>query len=141
MTQFPSGWAKPAVVRGYFDECEEAELQELFFNELLKQGFKRTPWQLILPEQTAGLIKKIETTPEGGNQFHIRFYSDGTIDCELEAHNFSLSHWSGYRVKDPNLLHQFLENSEIPQTHRAEVKKLFGIKDYSHSVVRAKYRS
>lgn len=141
MTQFPSGWAKPAVVKGYFEGHEHAVLQELFFNELLLQGFKRTPWQLILPEQTAGLIKKIETTPEGGNQFHIRFYSDGTIDCELEAHNFSLQHWSGYRVKDSNLLHQFLDASHISQEKRPHIQKLFGVKDYSHSVVRAKHRS
>lgn len=141
MTQFPSGWAKPAVVRGYFDECQDGELQERFFTALLDQGFKRTPWQLILPEQTAGLIKKIETTPEGGNQFHVRFYSDGTIDCELEAHNFSLSHWSGYRVKDANLLYQFLEESDIPKKFHDDIEKLFGSKDYSHSVVRAKHRS
>lgn len=138
MRQFPSGWAKHSVVRGYFEEHEYAPLQEIFFNELLRQGFKRTPWQLVLPEQTAGLIKKVQTTPEGGNQYHIRFYSDGTIDCEFEAHNFSLKHFSGYRVKDPNLLYQFLETSELPFKVRQEVQKLFGAKDYSKAVVRTK---
>jgi hypothetical protein len=140
--QFPSGWAKPAVVRGYFEEAsEEAQLQELFFEALLAQGFRRTPWQLILPEQTAGLIKKVRATPEGGNQYHVRFYSDGTIDCELEAHNFSIHHFSGYRVKDHNLLYQFLEASKLPFEHRQRVQELFGTKTYEKSPIRAKKQS
>jgi hypothetical protein len=136
--QFPSGWAKPAVVQGYFVACEEGQLQETFFNELIRQGFKRTPWQLILPDQTAGLIKKVQTTPEGGNQYHIRFYGDGTIDCELEAHNFSIHHFSGYRVKDPNLLYQFLEGSNLDFETREKVQELFGTKEHGRTAIRAK---
>ncbi|MEK6822753.1 MAG: hypothetical protein AABY13_02900 [Nanoarchaeota archaeon] len=96
-TTYPSGWIKPGVVRGYFAKTEDGHHQRLFFSHLLKLGFKRTHWQLVLPGQTAGLVKKIPPNAEGLDQYHVRFYKDGRIDCEVEVNCFSSMHWVGPR--------------------------------------------
>ena len=106
--EYPCGWLKPNVVRGYFNPDDKGNNQKLFFDELLEIGFERTYWQLVFPDQTAGLIKKIPPTPEGVDEYHIRFYSDGVIDCELEVNRFNGWHWVGPRKHGMNVLESIL---------------------------------
>ena len=112
-TRFPTGWVKPSVVRGFFSNTPEGELQQLFFQELLRLGFRRTSWQLIFPDQTAGLIKSVPPSESGANQFHVRFYEDGTIDCEFEVSRFNILHWRGVRIQDATLLDEFLTRMRL----------------------------
>lgn len=79
--QYPCGWLRPDVVYGYFSNNETGNLQRLFFEGLMLMGFKRTHWQLVFPEQTAGLVKKAPTIIDGVFKYHVRFYCDGVIDC------------------------------------------------------------
>ncbi|MFA6018581.1 MAG: hypothetical protein WC776_05410, partial [Patescibacteria group bacterium] len=96
-TKYPCALFKPKVFVGYFGNGEKNKDQEWFFRKLLSIGFKRTLWQLVFPNQTAGIIKKISTTDTDSNEYHIRFYNDGTIECELEVDRFDIKHWSGPR--------------------------------------------
>ena len=110
--QYPNGLVKPAVVRGYFSNDQNGQYQRLFFNRLLQIGFSRVRWQLVFPNQTSGLVKKIPPTSEGVDEYHIRFYSDGVIDCELEVNRFNGWHWIGPRTHGVQLLENILD-SEI----------------------------
>ena len=135
-TRFPSGLIKPRIALGHFDADEKGGLQRVYFKELLKQGFKRTVWQLVFPGQNAGLIKKIPIQQDGTNEYHIRFYEDGLIDCELEVDRFSANHWAGPHKHGTDILNELLEKSEIPIEIRNEIKKLFGERDYSEECIR-----
>lgn len=137
-TKYHCGWLKPKVVRGYFKADEIGQLQRTFFNELLKLGFKRTYWQLVFPEQTAGLVKKVNETTSGINEYHIRFYKDGTIDCELEVGRFNGWHWAGPREHGVDFLIDILYNKmeSIPEPTKNKIKPLFGTKDYSNYCIR-----
>ena len=84
-------------MRGFFNETSCGHLHQQFFNHLLDEGFRRTPWQLIFPGQTAGIVRRMDTTESGANECHIRFYEDGSIDPELEIHRWGSTHWSGPR--------------------------------------------
>src|ERR1700722_8907061 len=103
-------WAlwRPHIVRGYFPNKVLGRYQKTFFQILLKNGFRRTRWQLVLPGQTAGLIKRVSKRSDGTDQFHVRFYENGTIDCEVEHHNFDLRHWSGARYASVDILEEIL---------------------------------
>ena len=69
-------WAlwRPHIVRGYFLNTTSGRYQKIFFEILMKNGFRRTRWQLVLPGQTAGLIKRVSKRSDGTDQFHVRFY-------------------------------------------------------------------
>jgi len=125
-SQYPWGIFHRKVVRGYFPNKEKGVTQKVFFKALLKRGFRRTQWQLVLPGQTAGLVKRVPPNEQGANQYHVRFYDDGTIDCEIEYHRFHLLHWSGPRSKEKTLLDKILrELSEIPPGIEQELQELF----------------
>lgn len=129
--QYPWGIFNRKVVRGYFPHKEKGPVQKLFFKALLKKGFRRTRWQLILPGQTAGVVKRIPPNEQGANQCHIRFYDDGAIDCEIEYHKFHLLHWSGPRCKEKTLLEKILkELSNIPPGMESELQELFSEKSF-----------
>lgn len=136
-TRFPMGWVKPAVVRGYFLPTRQGRLQQMFFEELLKRGFRRTNWQLIFPDQTAGVIKTVSAAASGANQFHIRFYEDGVIDCEFEVSRFNVLHWRGVRIQDATLLENFLSEMDIAHEFKNELRGLFGKKEYAQQCIRA----
>ena len=63
-----------------------------------------------MPGQTAGVIKRVTKRSDGTEQFHIRFYDNGTIDCEVEHHNFDLRHWSGARYSNLDALEEILRS-------------------------------
>ena len=103
-TKYPCAWLRPSVRRGYFQHKH----QELFFDLLINSGFQRTFWQLVFPGQTAGLVKKISNSKNGANEWHIRFYSNGSIDCELEYDRWDKKHWTGERQSGTDFLHGIL---------------------------------
>lgn len=137
-TKYPFGGFKPWVVWGYFSSCEQGRFQKLFFNELRMQGFRRTIWQLIFPGQVAGLVKKIPVQQNGVNEYHVRFYEDGIIDCELEVSRFERLHWSGPRQHGSELLVELLNNSAslTCDETKEKIKKLFGEKSYADNCLR-----
>jgi len=138
-TKYPFGALKPKVVLGYFSSCEIGYNQELFFNELRSQGFKRTIWQLIFPGQTAGLIKTIPRQQNGINEYHVRFYNDGTIDCELEVARFDSLHWIGPRQHGKEILEKLIDESATISCSetKVKIKKLFGDKPYLKNCLRS----
>lgn len=138
-TKYAFGGLKPWVVWGCFSSCEQGQCQKVFFNELLAQGFRRTIWQLIFPGQIAGLVKKIPSRQDGIDEYHIRFYDDGTIDCELEVSRFNRLHWSGTRQYDIEILKEYLRNSMTIECDDAKekIKKLFGEKSYAKNCLRS----
>ena len=136
-------WAlwRPRIVRGHFPNKELGRYQKTFFNVLLRKGFKRTRWQLVLPGQTAGLIKRVSKRSDGTNQFHVRFYENGTIDCEVEHHNFDLRHWSGTRYDSVEFLEALLQESvhELGENLAEEIRRLFAEKpDYMAAIKKLK---
>lgn len=136
-TQFPCGIVKPQVYRGYFVPTVKGELQRVFFHELLRIGFERTIWQLVFPGQTAGIIRKIEPTPEGIDEHHVRFYDDGAIVCESEVGRFHRDHWSGPRQHSSEPLERILVHESILHPDQKDaIRKLFGKKDFSERCVR-----
>ena len=137
-TKYPCALIKPRVYRGYFTNDEKGSNQKEFFEGLLNLGFERTFWQLVFPGQTAGLIKKIEPSPEGVDEYHIRFYEDGIIDCELEVNRFNSQHWAGPRHQGVDLLENILDDKMVglPLNVKDSIRSLFGVKDYSEGCVR-----
>ncbi len=136
-------WAlwRPRIVRGYFPESARGRYQRAFFDLLLKNGFRRTRWQLILPGQIAGLIKRVSKRSDGTDQFHVRFYENGTIDCEVEHHNFDLRHWSGARYDSVDELENILRSSlhELGETMTEEIRRMFVVKpDYMEAIRKMK---
>lgn len=121
----PWGIFRRRVVRGHFPHPQNGSTQKEFFRFLLESGFKRTKWQLILPGQTAGVVKKITPGTEGADQYHIRFYDDGTIDCEAEYNRFTIRHWSGVMQKGRTVFERILAELPIPENKRAEIGMLF----------------
>lgn len=130
---YPSGLTRPHITRGYFTADDKGHYQQHFFTELLAHGFQRTPFQLIFPGQTAGLIRKIDPPIDGMDEIHIRFYDDGTIAAELEYGRFSLGHWREERTPSLSVLEELL-NTECP-SFSTEIKKniqrQFQERDYS----------
>jgi len=94
----------------------------------------------VFPGQIAGIIKKIPKNEEGVSEYHIRFYNDGTIECELEVGQWSLKHWTGprhYGEEGKGLLTRLLESlPEIPKDKQESIGKLFGSKGFTDKVVR-----
>ncbi len=137
-TKYPCGWLKPGVVLGQFPSTEIGDLQKSFFDELRAQGFKRTAWQIVFPGQIAGIIKTIPPEEDGINEYHVRFYDDGVIDCELEVARFNSMHWAGPRKDGTQLLHSLIDNSVTISSEetRDRIKGLFGKKDYSKDCLR-----
>lgn len=136
-TAYPCGWIQPQVVFGYFTKDQKGASQQIFFDELLRIGFQRTFWQLVFPRQTAGLVKKIAEQFDRVNEYHIRFYDDGIIDCELEVHRFGSMHWIGPRKHGIHLLEELVEKEmNLPQQTKQAVRKQFGVKRYSDTCVR-----
>lgn len=134
-SRYPCGWLKPFVVVGNFGNSKHTTHQKMFFDLLLRDGFKRTFWQIIFPGQIAGLIKKTSSKRSHGkgNEYHVRFYNDGTIECELEVDRWGSKHWTGPRNYDSEFLNEVLENPgcSLLEEDKSRIKKLFGSKGYS----------
>lgn len=130
---YPSGLTQPRIARGYFTPDESGAYQRIFFDELLAHGFSRTPFQLIFPGQTAGLIRKIEPPQEGMDEIHIRFYEDGVIAAELEYGRFSLGHWREERASSVSVLEELLDQelSSLAPCVQEGIRKQFQDRDYS----------
>ena len=137
-TKYPCAWFKPKIFYGTFPQTTTGRYQKIFYYELKRNGFKRTFWQLVFPGQVAGLIKKIKPLPNGANEYHVRFYDDGTIHCEVEVDRFSGLHWSGHREDIFNPLYDILLYSALPVQVKNQLKSLFDVKNYSNTCVRAK---
>ncbi len=137
-TKYPCGWMRPSVVQGCFDDSYESELQKLFFEVLIEQGFRRTYWQLVFPGQTAGLVRKQKTSVSEPNEHHVRFYEDGVIDCELEYDRFNGHHWTGLREGGIDFLNEFLSQHVrgVSDDIKEEIRSLFGRKPYAEECVR-----
>ena len=135
--QYPCGWLRSKVVKGYFSDNEPGKLQQLFFESLLQKGFKRTNWQLVFPDQTAGLVKRIPPDLNGVDEYHVRFYSDNVIDCELEVNRFNGWHWTGSRLHGVGFLENILtEIDSLNETEKQKIREQFKIKPYSDYCVR-----
>lgn len=130
---YPSGLTQPRIAYGYFSPDEHGAYQRIFFDELLSHGFSRTPFQLIFPGQTAGLIRKIEPPQEGMDEIHIRFYEDGVIAAELEYGRFSLGHWREERKSSVSVLEELLdiECGTLASCVQEGIRKQFQDRDYS----------
>ncbi len=136
-TKYPNGLLKPKVVKGYFSDNQFGKLQKIFFNELLLCGFKRTYWQIVFPGQIASLVKDVTDDHNGINEYHTRFYDDGTIDCEIEVGRFNSNHWVGPRNNGIKFLKEILEQmTSVPPETKGGIQKLFGVKGYSHKCSR-----
>ncbi|MFA6353820.1 MAG: hypothetical protein WCW93_02725 [Candidatus Paceibacterota bacterium] len=140
-TKYPCALFKPKVFVGCFGTERHGYYQKIFFSSLIKVGFKRTFWQLVFPGQTAGLIKTIPVTFTGINEYHIRFYDDGVIECELEVDRWSGGHWTGPRCHGEDskkLLQKILETElrDISPEEQSELHKLFGVKNFALECVR-----
>lgn len=136
-TRFPSGWLMPHVVHGHFIFNNQRYLQKILFDTLFKKGFKRTFWQLIYPGQTAGLVLKTGKDKFGVKEYHVRFYKDGTIDCELEYSRFNDWHWNGKRKHSISVLENIVdEHIKINPYVKYCIKKLFKPRYYSEKCSR-----
>ena len=130
--RYGNGFTHPKATLGYFDTDGKGVLQKMFFDELLLFSFYRTPWQLVFPGQTAGLVRKAGI----GIEHHVRFYDDGIIDLEEEQGRFSLSHYAGRREHRPEVLEGLLQASIIGKDWGDRIRPLFGKKDYDQQCIR-----
>ncbi len=130
---FETGFSRKDVVEGYFIDNDLGQNQKLLYGSMLGIGFKRTPWQIVFPGQTAGLIRKIKPHLEGINEMHVRFYSDGIISAELEHGRFSLGHWRRPRENGNNRLVEVIDDEiqNIPPNKKEEIKNQIQYKDPS----------
>ena len=133
--KYPNGFTYPRAWFGFF-EGEKSDLQLTLFLVLLEKGFYRTPFQLVFPGQTAGIVKKIE----GGREYHVRFYNDGTVECEEEDSRFTSTHYSGERKFNPKVLEAIIKEDLLLLTMEDELKPLLGNKDYSEACIRVNQR-
>lgn len=141
MTRHPFACLMPHVYFGYFEKNTHAQLHKKFYNSLLQAGFKRTIFQLVFPGQTAGLIFRIRDLYDEPNEYHIRFYKDGSIDCELEFTRWGMSHWSGARKRGIKVCENFhhIVNEMCKQLSAEEkelVLQLFTDKPYTKRCLR-----
>ena len=140
-TKYPSAWFKVSVFVGTFGNSKNHILQKEVYEHLLKIGFRRTFWQLVFPGQTAGLVKKISIAKGMANEYHVRFYEDGIIECELEVDRWSLGHWTGPRFSQKRGEELFLlildqECRGLPLDIKKEAQRLVGSKDFTNRCVR-----
>ncbi|MCR4280941.1 MAG: hypothetical protein NUV88_01255 [Candidatus Kaiserbacteria bacterium] len=140
-TKYPCALFKPLVFLGYFGSEPHHRHQKIFFKTLRAIGFRRTFWQLVFPGQTAGLIKRIPVTDTGVNEYHVRFYDDGLIECELEVDRWSSKHWRGPRHHGEDgkkFLTQILELEfkEILKEEKVRISELFGAKNFTLECIR-----
>jgi len=126
------GDARPDVVEGYFADDENGNYQRIFYDELLKNGFKRTRWQLIFPRQTAGLVRRIKPAEDGFTEDHIRFYEDGVISLEREARRTWFNHWRGERHTSVIELERILntEMDYLPEETKEGIQRQLAARDY-----------
>ena len=138
LLNYPNGITRPHVWKGYFQDNELGECQKKLFDLLIEEeGFKRTPFQIIFPKQTAGLIKKIPQTGQRINEVHVRFYNDGVIDCELEADRFNYRHFINERINGGYYLENIVrKNASISADEKEKIIAQFGNKDYSKFCMR-----
>lgn len=130
--KYPNGFTRPKVTLGYFETSGTGILQRLFFDELLGFSFYRTPFQLVFPGQTAGLVRKAGL----GIEHHVRFYDDGAIDCEQEILRFGLDHYAGQREHRLDVLEGLLQASIIGKDWGEQIKPLFKAKNYDEMCIR-----
>ncbi|MDH3324936.1 MAG: hypothetical protein OEL89_04825 [Candidatus Peregrinibacteria bacterium] len=110
----------------------------------LYHGATRHPFGGMKPHVVLGHFPKNETghhvpvQEDGTNEFHVRFYDDGTIDCEREIVRFESMHWIGPRQHDLQILEDALERSVVIRCDKTKekIRKLFGTKPYSDGCVR-----
>jgi len=130
---FETGFKRKDVVNGYFVDNKFGENQKLMYESMLEVGFNRTPWQIVFPGQTAGLIKKIAPSVEGMNEIHVRFYEDGIISAELEYARFSPGHWRMSREDGNYKLTEILNNEihNISIEKKIQIQHQISHKDYN----------
>ena len=137
-TKYPCAWFKPKVFYGVFDGTTTNNYQKIFYQELRQFGFRRTFWQLVFPGQIAGVVKKVHPKLNGANEYHVRFYTNGTIDCEIEVDRFSELHWSGHREHDLDFLVDALTKSSLPNDVKKNIIPLFKATKFSDNCTRVK---
>lgn len=130
--RFHNGFTKPRAYWGYFNSQEQSKYQKMVFKLLLNHGYQRTLFQLVFPGQTAGIIKKIGD----GREYHVRFYSDGTIECEEEVGRFDTMHYAGKRVFNHTPIVEVLTKNKYPQEICLKITKLFGFKEFCEQSIR-----
>ncbi|HIH11194.1 TPA: hypothetical protein HA241_03325 [Candidatus Woesearchaeota archaeon] len=126
---YPFGLQRPAVVRGYFADTSEGMYQRILFEELCVLGFRRTSFQMIFPDQTAGLVR---AEHDSDLETHIRFYSDGVIAAEVEHGRMSLGHWRGERYSSTKIVDTILDTelNYLPSDVREGIRNQFAVRDY-----------
>ena len=140
-TRYRCAWFKPSVFMGKFGNSENQSIQKEVYSHLLNIGYRRTFWQLVFPGQIAGLIKRIPPTATGVNEYHVRFYDDGVIECELEVDRWSTRHWSGprhFKEEGQKLLLSIFKN-ELKETSlyvKERAIQLIGSKKFTEECVR-----
>jgi len=108
-SNFETGFSRKDVVQGYFADNEQGRTQELLYQNLLNVGFRRTPYQVVFPGQTAGIIRKVKPNIDGMNEVHVRFYDDGVISAELEHGRFTPGHWRKKRDDGSECLERIVD--------------------------------
>ena len=78
---------------------------------LMEEGFAHTEFQHIKPGQYFGLIKDLP----GGLQMHVRGFSDGRLEAEIEISRFYLEH-PFYKKPAVRELAKILKRHGIPYT-------------------------
>ncbi len=155
---FPNGLTNPSVWRGYFADDKTGRVQRKLFDILLEEeDFRRTPFQLVFPGQTAGLIKQtfnykksdneerygadcVNGIDDGIDEAHVRFYRNpdgtGTIDAELEAGRFCAGHYNT-RIDGNFFLEEIIKRNErLSDTDKKDLCRQLGKKDYCKLCVR-----
>ncbi len=76
---------------------------------LLDEGFQPTEFQWVKPGQYFGLVKDLPR----GRQMHVRGFSDGKLEAEIEVSRFYLEHplWKRSATKE---LEQILRRRGVP---------------------------
>ncbi|MBT4541287.1 hypothetical protein HOC35_07275 [Candidatus Woesearchaeota archaeon] len=140
----PTGVTRPDVFLGTFSKFELSQYQKLLFDVLKKdEGFKRTPFQVVFPEQNAGLIKKLSDSDkqtysldESVDEAHIRFYLNGAISCELEPNRYHVEHYHGSHLDGSEYLENLVANNESLTTHDKEnIISQIEFRDYGETCI------
>jgi hypothetical protein len=135
--KFPPALVRPMIWRGYFPRTKEGAHQETLYRHLLVEGFGRTPWQLVFPNQNAGLVKMLTDQDTELNEAHVRFYTDGAISCELEYDRYgnSQSHLRGRRESGNDFLAEIVDRSFNDKLDKKSIKNLLKERDYSKDAI------
>jgi hypothetical protein len=127
ISHYPSGFRKPGGVLGNFEDNQAGFYQRNFFDALRDCGFRKTPFQLVFPDQVAGLVGSLD----GKKEVHVRFYEDGAVAAEVEGKRFGLEHWDE-RTDSLDVLEELVQttmHSYSPNLQEG-IRKQFSVKHY-----------